>query len=203
MGTVSRDAVEPWAGNAGFTERRKDGLFYRLLYFHLFYKWMKTGWWKRRGDTCCNIIFQIYSQTFCVEALPNQNHQEVSQCYIIHLLVAFLTHAIMSIISFINNKPHSREFYMRSLLISSQKRSLWNLFISLIKLHDCALTWLQLLYIKFASIFSAPYVCEHAKQDCAISWRKQELTYDLVFMPSVPTAAGFQETFEWFHRLKH
>lgn len=43
MGTVSRDAVEPWAGNAGFAERRRDGSFYRLLAFHLFYKWIKTG----------------------------------------------------------------------------------------------------------------------------------------------------------------
>lgn len=69
--------------------------------------------------------FEKYSQTFCVEALPKQNHQEVTQCYKLHLLVAFvLTHTIMPIISLINNKPHSREFYMRSLLISSQNKSL-------------------------------------------------------------------------------
>lgn len=48
--------------------------------------------------------------------------------------------------------------------------------------------------------FLHPIICRHAKQDCAISWRKHDLTYDLVFMLSAPAAAaGFHEGFAYFY----
>lgn len=155
MGTVSRDAVEPQAGNAGFTDskhsRRKDEWFTAfLLFIHFFCVWGSAGEtqlrkWRHR---CCSMAKEI-NWPSVLQLNLNRTIRKWTVA-IMHLLAASLSkHTLISIYltSRINNRPHSHEFYIRSLLILSlfaatQKRRLRNTFFSLIKLHDwfCAST---------------------------------------------------------------
>lgn len=90
MGTVSRNTVEPRAGNAGFTDsrggRRKNEWFTGCTFFLYF-----SSRWRPAGGTeirwCEGKIpvlqrGQKYLLMFCVVAQPKQNHQKVSHCYI-------------------------------------------------------------------------------------------------------------------------